>query len=133
MYSNVVGLQQVSVGLTGSWTASQLAGKLLGLSWPLADDLFTVSTPRVAWTLVPASFMAEALVDIPALRVSKTLASIAVQPGGGMQLQASSGHFVWLLSGLAHLSLTSCCHDELVCLYGRYVLAAMLFGPEQPC
>lgn len=97
-FSNVVGLQQIAVGLSGSWTAGQMASKI-GLTWPLADDLFILSAPRLAWTLAPASLMAETLVDIPALGVSKTLASLAVQPGGGFQLQVSPGGACWSAVG----------------------------------
>jgi hypothetical protein len=87
--SDTVGLQQIAVGLQGSFTAGGMARKI-GLPWPLADDLITISEPRVVYTVVPASFLLEAVLDIPLLRVHRHVATVVVQPGGNVELKVGA-------------------------------------------
>lgn len=80
------GLEQLSVGLGGTWTISKIASSI-GLSWPLEDDLFSISAPSVVYTSLPTSFGVTMAVDIPALGVSKMTSSLLVQSNAAFSLQ----------------------------------------------
>eukprot|EP00775_Hariotina_reticulata_P007737 gene7737-7936_t len=80
------GLQQLSVGLGGSWTASAIA-KRLGVSWAASDDLLTISAPSVVYTPIPVSLTVTMVVDIPALGVSQMTSSLSVVSKGATQLE----------------------------------------------
>jgi hypothetical protein len=84
------GLQQLSVGLGGSWTAGTLANTL-GVSWPLDDGLFSVSTPSIVYTGLPLSLGITMGVDVPELNIANATTSLNVQPGNSLQLQVR-GH-----------------------------------------
>ena len=78
-------LQQIAVGLQGSFTAGGMAAKI-GLPWPLADDLGTITDPRAVYTVVPASFLLEAVLGVPLLRIHRHLATVVVRAGGHVEL-----------------------------------------------
>jgi hypothetical protein len=80
------GLQQLSVGLGGSWTASRIAQRL-GITWAANDDLLTIAAPSVVYTPIPVSLAVTMQVDIPALGVSQMTSSLSLVSGGSMQLQ----------------------------------------------
>ena len=81
-------LAELSVGLSGSWTAATIA-KRMGLEWPLADDILTITAPTITYTSVPTAFGASLTVDIPVLRVTSMASSLQVQGGGQMSLLVS--------------------------------------------
>eukprot|EP00775_Hariotina_reticulata_P002339 gene2339-2647_t len=80
------GLQQLSVGLGGSWKASEIS-KRLGVSWAANDDLLTISAPSVVYSPIPVALAVTMQVDIPALGVSQMTSSLNLVSGGSMQLQ----------------------------------------------
>lgn len=80
------GLQELSVGLGGSWTASSIASAI-GVSWPLEDDLFSISAPSVVFTNLPVALEISMLVDIPDLKVSRMTSALMLQPRGGLTLE----------------------------------------------
>ena len=82
------GLAEMSVGLSGSWTASTIANRI-GLEWPIADDILNITAPTITYTSVPTAFGVSLTVDIPVLRVTGMASSLQVQRGGQMSLVVS--------------------------------------------
>lgn len=80
------GLQQLSIGLGGSYTAASLT-RTLGLAWPVSNDLFTIRAPSVVYTVLPTTLAVTMDVDVPALGVQGMASSLMVQPAGVLQLQ----------------------------------------------
>ena len=108
LVSDTSGLQEISVGLQGSFTAGSMARKV-GLPWPLADDLITISEPLVVYTIVPASFVLGVKLDIPLLQVDQQEAMVVVHAGGSVELQVGrrvsscmlcTGSAFWFLQNL---------------------------------
>eukprot|EP00775_Hariotina_reticulata_P007089 gene7089-7302_t len=81
------GLQQLSIALDGSWSPSNMVQRLLGTSWPGADDLVVISSPSVVYTAIPLSLAISMQVDVPVLRVSEMVSSLTVISGGTVELQ----------------------------------------------
>ena len=80
------GLAELSVGLAGSWTTSTIIAQRMGLEWPLADDIITITAPSIAYTSVPTTLGVSITVAIPVLRVAGLTSSLQVERGGQMSL-----------------------------------------------
>jgi hypothetical protein len=80
------GLQQLSVGLGGSYTAASIT-RTLGITWPVEDDMFVMRAPSVVYTVLPTSLAVTMEVDVPLLDVQAMASSLVVQPAGVVQLQ----------------------------------------------
>lgn len=80
------GLQQLSVGLGGSYTAASIS-RTLGITWPVEDDMFVMRAPSVVYTVLPTNLAVTMEVDVPALGVQKMASSLVVQSAGMVQLQ----------------------------------------------
>lgn len=84
------GIQQISMGLGGSWTVKQLTARL-GYSWPLADDLFSLAEPSLTYTAAPAALELSLLVTIPAMNINSVNTVLGIASGPAIYLKVS-GH-----------------------------------------